>query len=180
LTVLILVLVAGGFFVLRGCNGLADPAAHEALLAKRGATSFTVYPAYVRRREARYDQASAERLAEFLRAEGLAEATASDEQVPITGPWHRSQPAMLRESAESFAAYLREHPIETDYALLAEYLYVGRDVPGGIHCYVLDRHGTLADAVLLNSHWPEFSDPDPRTVEDCTDILIGVLREEWR
>ena len=86
---------------------------------------------------------------------------------------------MLRESAESFAAYLRDHPSGTDYALLPEYLF-GADAAVGIHAYVLDESGTVADAVLLNSHWARFSEADPRTVEQCTDVLGGVLRDDWR
>jgi hypothetical protein len=86
---------------------------------------------------------------------------------------------MLRESAESFSAYVRDHPIGTDYALLAEYLF-GRDAAGGIHGYVLDAGGTVACAVLLNDHWPPFADADPRTVDDCTEVLIDVLRDSWK
>jgi hypothetical protein len=177
---LVLALAAAGLLLLPGCTGIVDPDAHKALLARQGRMSITVYPAYVRRRPATYDDASAERLAEFLRADGLAEATATDEHVPIPGPWHASQPTMLRESAEAFAAYLREHPGSTDYALLPEYLFGGRGVPVGIHGYVLTADGTVADVVLLNSHWSAFSDADPRTVADCTEILIGVLRDDWR
>jgi hypothetical protein len=114
----------------------------------------------------------------MLTAEGLAEVTLSEAEVPITGSWGMNQAKMLRESAEAFAAYIVEHPIETEYALLAEYLILGTGVPGGIHCYILDGQGRVAYVVLLNSHWSEFSDADPQTVEDCTDVLIGVLREE--
>jgi hypothetical protein len=74
---------------------------------------------------------------------------------------------------------VRENPIRTDYALLPEYLF-GRTKAGGIHCYVLDGQGTLADVVLLNDHWPRFAEVDPRTVEDCTDVLINVLRDSWQ
>jgi hypothetical protein len=178
LLVLLFAFAGVGLCLIHGCNGIADPVARQAFLDDLGTTSLTVYPAYVRRRPQQYDEVAAARLAEFLGAENLAEVVVSDEQVPITGPWHRSQPTMLRESAEAFAAYLGDHPIQTDYALLPEYLF-GREKAGGIHCYVLDREGTLAYVVLLNDHWPRFSRVDPRTVDDCTDVLIDVLGDAW-
>ncbi|MHC5006084.1 MAG: hypothetical protein ACYTGF_01865 [Planctomycetota bacterium] len=174
----VLVVTAVGVCVLRGC-GLADPAAQETFLNSLGTTSITVYPAYIRRRTGAYDEAAAERLAEFLRAESLAEVTVTDDQVPITGPWHRNQARMLRESAESFAAYVDENPIATDYALLGEYLF-GREAAGGIHCYVLDAEGTVVYVVLLNDHWEPFAEVMPRTVDECTDVLINVLRDSWQ
>jgi len=175
---LVLLFAAVGLCLIHGCNGIADPVAREAFLDDLGTTSLTVYPAYVRRRAGQYDAPAAERLADFLRAEGLAEVVVSEAQVPITGPWHHNQARMLRESAETFAAYLGDHPIQTDYALLPEYLF-GREAAGGIHCYVLDREGTVAYAVLLNDHWPPFAEAAPRTVDDCTDVLIDVLRDSW-
>ncbi|MHC4422395.1 MAG: hypothetical protein ACYS1E_17615 [Planctomycetota bacterium] len=177
--VILLVATAVGVCSLRGCTGIADPVARETFLDSLGTTSITVYPAYSRRRAGEYDEAAAERLAGFLRAESLAEVTVSEEQMPITGPWHHNQARMLQESADSFAAYLRDHPIGTEYALLAEYLF-GREVAGGIHCYVLDAEGTVVYVVLLNDHWPPFAEAAPRTVDDCTDVLIDVLRDSWQ
>jgi hypothetical protein len=176
--VILLIVTAAGVLSLRGCAGIADPVARETYLDSLGTTSITVYPAYIRRRTGDYDDATAERLAEFLRAESLAQVTVSDERVLITGSWRRNQAGMLQESAEAFATWLDEHPIRTDYALLAEYLF-GREAVGGIHCYVLDAEGTVVYAVLLNDHWPAFAEVMPRTVDECTDVLIDVLRDSW-
>ncbi|UCC32051.1 MAG: hypothetical protein JSU86_07175 [Phycisphaerales bacterium] len=35
----------------------------------------------------------------------------------------------------------------------------------------------LAFVVLQNSHWPIFTEANPQTVDDCTEVLIRVLRE---
>ncbi len=85
---------------------------------------------------------------------------------------------MFEESAAEFAAYLVANPVETKYGLLAEYLYGGRGIPGGIHCYIIDSENRLAFEVLQNSHWSEFQEVNPQTVEDCTEVLIRVLRNE--
>ena len=163
-----------------GCGSIVNPQAKEALFQTLGNTSFTVFPAFVRSDGASYDADAAERIGEFLTADGLGDVTLSNEDVPITGSWGMNQAKMLRESAEDFAGYVRDHPIETEYALLAEYLILGTGIPGGIHCYVLDAQGSVAHVVLLNSHWSAFADADPQTVEDCTGVLIEVLRDDLK
>ena len=161
-----------------GCQFPVDRVAKEAFWGNLGETSVTVFPAFVRRgNEASWDQAAAQRVGAFFADKDLAEVTLSDAQVPITGSWHHSQPRMLGESAEAFAAYTKEHPVATEFALLPEYL-MGRSRAGGIHCYVVDAQSRLAYVVLRNSHWPIFAEMDPKSVDDCTDVLVRVLEDE--
>lgn len=175
------IVVMGGVIAVfaNGCGSIIDPQAKEALFQTLGNTSFTVFPAFVRSEDASYDADAAEQIGEFLAVDGLGDVTLSDDEVPITGSWGMNQAKMLRESAADFAAYITENPVETEYALLAEYLFLGTGVPGGIHCYVLDAGGRIAWIVLLNSHWSAFTDADPQTVEDCTGVLIEVLRDDF-
>ncbi|MGB2988316.1 MAG: hypothetical protein WBE26_20795 [Phycisphaerae bacterium] len=177
----IIAFVGMAVVLVAGCAGPVDPAAEDAFLGSLGNTSITVFPAFVRDgQEASYDANGAERIGEFLIDDNLAEVTVSQEQVPVTGPWHSNQARMLRESAEDFATYLRENPVENEYAVLPEYLFLGGGGVGGIHCYIIDGENRLAFVVLLNSHWPIFAEMDPKTVDDCTDVLIEVLREDLK
>jgi len=162
-----------------GCGSGADPAAEKMLLQNVGKTSVTVFPAVVRRQTISYDDNASVKLTEFLNTAGLADATASDRHVPITGPWRMNQARMLAESAKEFAAYVRANPIGTRYALLPEYLG-GRNEAVGIHAYIVDAEGTVAFQVLLNSHWAEFSRAKPKTADDCTAVLIDVLRDRLK
>jgi hypothetical protein len=167
-------------FTMASCRGIVDPAAEAAFLKSLGETSITVFPAYVRGEQDAdpvYDADAAQAIAGFIDEEDLATVTVSDEQVPITGPWHMNQAQMLEESAAAFSGYLQDDPAESDYALLPEYLIGPRTVMG-IHCYVIDGDGRLAYVVLLNSHHRPFSEADPQTVEDCTEVLLSVLRED--
>lgn len=166
-------------WVFAGCRGMVDREANSTLMDSLGQTSVTVFPAFVRAgKQNSYVPAAAASIAEFLTASNLAIVQISAEQVPITGGWGHNQARMLRESAEAFAAYIGEHPIQTDYALLPEYLTGSTGNVGGIHCYLLDAKGTVAYATLLNSHHKPFTDADPQTTEDCTSVLINVLRED--
>ena len=148
-------------------------------LASIGKTSITVFPAVVRRSTITYDDSASAKLAEFLNTSGLADANASNRRVPITGPWRMNQARMWRESAKEFGEYVRVNPIGTRYALLPEYLG-GKTDAGGIHAYVVDAEGTVAFQILLNSHWEEFSKAKPKTADDCTAVLIDVLRERLK
>ncbi len=174
-------LCLGALWASAGCRGIIDEEANATFLKTLGRTSVTIYPAFVRQgQESSYEPGAAEAVGEFFADEGLATVTVSQEQVPISGGWHMNQARMLRESAEDFAKYVVEHDVATDYALLPEYLTGSTGGVGGIHCYLLDAEGTVAYAVLLNSHHRPFYEADPQTVADCTAVLIGVLRDDLK
>ncbi len=174
-----LMLCALTLSVFGGCRGIVDREAGATLMNSLGQTSVTVFPAFVRTgKQNSYEPAAAASIAEFLTTSSLAIVQISAEQVPITGGWGHNQARMLRESAEAFAAYIGEHDIQTDYALLPEYLTGSGGGVGGIHCYLLDAEGTVAYAGLLNSHHRMFTDANPKTTEDCTGVLINMLRED--
>ena len=169
-----------GSLLVSGCNA-TDPAAEEAFLSALGNTSVTVFPAFVRDGvDPLYDPSAATAIGAFLEDAELADASVADQEVPITGPWHCNQARMLRESAVDFATYLRENPVENEYALLPEYLFLGGGGVGGIHCYIIDGENRLAFVVLLNSHWSIFAEMDPKTIDDCTDVLIETLRDDLK
>ena len=175
----VLVVSGAAILAIGGCS-IVDPQAKEALMRDLGSTSFTVFPAVVRRQAISYDENSAARIGEFLATQRLGQGTVSDVHVGISGPWHMNQARMLRESAEEFAFYVKDHPIETAYAVLPEYLLSGSDAVHGIHGYIIDKNGKVAFVVLQNSKWPAFQGVNPQTVEDCTEVLVRALRESLR
>lgn len=163
-----------------GCQFPVDRVAKEAFWGSLGETSITVFPAFVRSGKGdSYDRSAAERIGAFFADKNLAEVSLSDAQVPITGSWHYSQPRMLQESAEAFAEYVKGHPVATEFALLPEYM-MGGSRPGRIHCYVVDADSRLAYVVLQNSKWPIFAEVKPKSVDDCTEVLIRVLEDDLR
>jgi len=162
--------------VVTGC-GAVDPQAQKALMKNLGNTSFTVFPAVVRRQTISYDENAAARTGEFIIADGLGQATVAEAHVAITGPWHMNQARMLRESAVEFASYVKNHPIKMAYAVLPEYLFGGSGAVHGIHGYIVAKDGKVAFVVLQNSKWPAFHEMNPQTVDDCTEVLVRALRE---
>lgn len=50
----------------------------------------------------------------------------------------------------------------------------------GIHFYLSDRRGLLASGGLTNSKWPEFQEVMPKDRQGGYEVLIRMLREEWK
>ena len=163
------------------CAGIFDEEAQSAFRARLGSVSFTVYPAFTRSPTGNgWDDASAVRIAAAIADAGFGMATAAETQVPITGEVHMNQARMWKESAAEFGVWIAANTPATDYAILPEYIGVpATKEAGGIHAYVVDREGKLVDGVLLNNHQEVFSSAHPRTAEDCTAVLITVMRQEW-
>jgi hypothetical protein len=163
--------------VVGGCGGIVDKPANARLREKIGNTSVTVFPAFVREgRQAKYDADAAGAIGDLLTEESLAAVTVSDAEVPITSKWGMNQAKMFRGSAADFSTYVRDNPVETEYALLPEYLIGGRGTPVGVHLYLVDAEGVVAYAFLNNSHHKVFTDVNPKTPDDCTAIVLSNLR----
>jgi len=164
-----------------GCERVVDPQAEQTFRAKLGNTSVTVFPVFVRDGEQKkYDASAAKQIGDHLTSAELARVTLSSAEVPITSAWGMNQARMFRDSVADFRTYLKDHPIDTEYALLPEYLIGSRGVVVGVHAYLLEASGPCAYAIGLNSHHKPFNDVNPKTAEDCTTIVINVLRAELK
>lgn len=178
---LLLLLTGATAFILGGCGGVVDDGAHAKLHEQLGTTSFTVFPAFLRDgRQGGYDTAAAQTLAEYLRSEQFGAVTVGQAEIPLSGKPGMNQAKMLRDSLAEFQAWLTAHPIDTDYAVLPEYLVDGQGRVVGIHLYVLAQAGMCADALLLNSHHEPFKKANPQTPADATQVVVGVLHAMWK
>ncbi len=180
---IILVLVCLVVVGVAGCGRVVDSAANAKLKQNFGKVSVTVYPTFVWRVGGPvYDRASAKDIAGYLETEGMASVKTSEQRACLAGKLHMVQWKLFKQSLRLFQSYLKDNPIDTDYALLAEYLITpvpsGGQAAGGIHCYLLDADGRVALAVLLNSHHKVFAEAKPKTTEDCTTVLIKALGEQ--
>lgn len=175
---LIKALAGLSFLVFAGCNYPVDRAANKAFFGSLGNTSVTVFPAFIRDGdEGLYDADAATGIGACFTDNGLATVTLSDEEIPITGSWHANQARMFSESIAEFADYVVANPIETEYAVLAEYLKLGSGEYGGIHCYIVDAQARVAWCHLWNSHWEAFAEASPDTAAGCTAMLTQELAE---
>ena len=165
-----------------GFKAIEDSAASVKLTNQFSETSLTVYPTFVRRVQGPiYDRKSAKQIAKCFTDVGMASVAVSDQQLPIVGKRIMIQWKLFKQTLELFSSYLKDNSLKTNYAVIAEYLITplpdGGQAAGGIHCYVLDSDGRVAIAILLNTHHKIFAEAKPKTVEDCTAVLIKALKE---
>jgi hypothetical protein len=165
-----------------GCSSYISKEAKHRFQSLEEPLSVTVYPVnVVKGVTVEHDEDLAIDLMTFLRRENLAEPVLAGDVVEIPFQWSRSQPKMARRSALAFASMVKETGIATDYALLVEILCNPNETwVGGVHFYLSDRTGNLANGGLTNSHWPEFQEVQPHDRQGGYEVAIRMLRREWK
>ena len=167
--------------VLSGCYKYLSPEASKEFQARTEPFSVTVYPVNVIRPPGviQPDARLAGKLVAFLEAEGLARPVLAEEPVLYDFVFSRNQAKIVANSAKAFAAQAGRAGITTDYALLVEVMILPNGLPGGVHYYLSDPKGRLADGSFTNEHWDEFQAVQPKTPEDGCEVAIRMLRRTW-
>lgn len=168
--------------VLLGCGGpILSTEAEKGFQGRQGPFTVTVYPVRVVKGETiEQDARLAGQLARFLQDENIASPELAGAQVEFPVTWGRNQAKMLRRSAEEFARHVRQAGIETDYALMAEILCNPDETRVvGVHYYLADAAGSIADCRLSNSHHKAFKQVDPEHREGGYQVLVRTLRAQW-
>ena len=164
-----------------GCYTYISPEASEKFNARTDPFSVSVYPVNVIRPPGSIQPniRLAENVVTFLETEKLANPVLAKEPVIYDFVFSRNQAKIVAHSAKAFAAQISETGFGTDYARLVEILVVPDGRPGGIHYYLSDSNGGLADGSFTNDHWDDFKAVQPRTPEDGYEVAIRMLRRNW-
>ena len=184
--------IFGTIFIMSGCSGLVDEEKMEVFFSDLGATSITVYPTYIKRMEkdnygkptgrdasnSGYEFTETDRLAAFLRCECLADVTVSTEKVPLGGEWPRTQMGIYKASTRAFGEYVAANPIETEYAMMAEYAIPFEKV-WAVHAYVVNARGEPVWILHLNEHFDVLTEVNPKIPSEGTDVLLSFLTNGW-
>jgi hypothetical protein len=165
--------------LLAGCGSIVQKEDGERFRQSLGKTTVTVYPSIVRSTRSTvaesWDEDGARQIAAYIEKRGWARVAVATDHLQITGHPGHNQAKMFRTSMTSFGQWVNAHPTETEYACVAEYLMMGERGVGGVHVYFVRKDGAPAFGSLANSHWEEFKEVKPRTVEDATKVAIGAL-----
>lgn len=158
-------------------------------------SSISVFPAVVRTQDGTtYHPLAAAAILQHIQENTDAKVTVVSTEVDMTGtvPEKGYQFDIFHNSLKRFGEYVKQNPIETDYAMLTDYLIShtpnGGYAAGGIHCYVVNQKGERAYALILNSHHHNFKEGGLRTddgtpeglnemVNRCTNVLLKTLCE---
>jgi len=167
--------------LLSSCYKYISSGASEEFNAKAEPFSVSVYPVNVIRPPGviEPDIELAEKVATFLETEGLANPVLAKEPVLYDFVFSRNQAKIVANSAKAFAAQVSQAGIDTDYALLVEVMIMPDGLPGGVHYYLSDPQGELADGSFTNDHWDEFKEVQPKTPDDGCEVAIRMLRRTW-
>ena len=82
-------------------------------------------------------------------------------------------------SSKALGAQNNVAGIGTDYALLVEIMILPNGLPGGVHYYLSDPEGEIADGSFTNDHWDEFKEVQPKTPDDGYEVATRMLRRNW-
>lgn len=189
---LLSVLTLGLVLSTGSCTSLVNEKQMEQFFADLGNTSMTIYPTYIKRMakddsskplghdawNSGYEHKETERLAAFLRCECLAQVTVLDDEVPLGGKWQKTQYGIFKTSSRAFGDYVAAHPIDTEYAMMVEYV-IPFDKVWAIHAYVVNAKGEIVWILHLNEHFDVFTDINPQIPSEATDVLLGYLRTGW-
>jgi len=167
---------------LSGCWSYISKDAQHSFQGRERPLSVTVFPVnVVKGGTVEHDEDLASKVTTFLRQENLADAVLGTAAAEIPVRWRPNEAKMAQESAKAFAARVKEAGIQTDYALLGEILCNARETQVlGVHYYLSDRTGRLANGGLTNSHWEEFQEVQPQDRKGGYEVLIRMLRRQWK
>ncbi|MBT8120576.1 MAG: hypothetical protein KJN89_12765 [Gammaproteobacteria bacterium] len=167
--------------LLSGCYPYISPEASKEFNARAVPFSVSVYPVNVIKPPGTIHPSIrlAEKVVTFLETEELAKPVLVKERVRYDFVFSSNQTKIVASSAKAFAAQVREAGIGTDYALLVEIMLLPNGEPGGVHYYLSDAEGEIADGSFTNDHWDEFKAVQPKTAEDGYEIAIRMLRRTW-
>jgi len=167
--------------LLSSCHKYISPEASKEFNSRTEPFSVTVYPVNVIRPPGTIhpDVQLAEKVAAFLETEELANPVLANEPVLYDFVFSRNQAKIVANSAKAFAVHVSQAGIETDYALLVEIMIMPNGLPGGVHYYLSDAQGEIADGSFTNEHWDEFKAVQPRTPDDGCEVALVMLHKAW-
>ncbi|MCF7912543.1 MAG: hypothetical protein K9M99_08450 [Candidatus Cloacimonetes bacterium] len=177
----VILLLFFSLLFISGCWSYISKEAKEKFDTREGEFSVTVFPvSVVLGPERESDEELAVELIEFLSKESLAVPVMGTDAVNIPVKWGRNQAKMAQQSAIHFSEVMKGVEIQTDYALMVEILCnSGEDRVGGVHFFLCDKDGNLANGGLTNSHWEEFKEIEPHDRQGGLEVAKLMLRRIW-
>ena len=119
-------------------------------------------------------------LGELLNEAKLCRASVVKTAPVMAGSGWPNEMHVLWLFARSAREYLRQHPADSDYVLLADYWLNPSGQVWAVHFVVCDRAGEWVIADLQNNHHEDFQRIDPKTLEDCDRLVLARLKAELR
>lgn len=82
----------------------------------------------------------------------------------------------LWDLARAFRDRLRQSPLKSGYALVADYVLTPEGLPWTVHFVVCDAAGKWVVVDFQNNQWDDFKKVDPKSAADCDQLVVRRLR----
>jgi len=113
-------------------------------------------------------------MAELLRTNGWSNCTIATKSPAVAGPpLGHNQLRYLWNRAHNYSQWVRDSQPVGDFHLFVEILSAPSGKIIGIHCYVVDGTGQIANVRLSNSH--HFGDEPPQDSEAACQFILKFL-----
>ena len=156
------------------------PARQKAMKELKQKATLTVFPVRIAGDEA--SPACATDLVKRINGAGLCKALPAKPSLLLKAS--QADPNELKSLwnlAREFREYVRANPIDTEYALYADYVFNPKTWEQGfVHFIVCDRKGEWVIVDMQNSHHPDYQGIKPVSSEDCGKLLLKRLESYLR
>lgn len=150
----------------------------EAMKQAGASARVLVYPARVGGDHA--DPNCAAHLCTLLNEAKLCRASAAKTAPVMKGSGWPNEMHVLWLYARSVRDYVRQHPVDSDYVLFADYWFAPHGQVWAVHFVVCDRTGEWVIADLQNSHQDAFQRINPQNLDDCDRLVLERFKAELR
>jgi len=163
-------------------SGLPLPAEMDAIAERQKAlkqaapnATVMIYPARVGGNKT--SVASATNVVRLISEAGLCKPVQAEQPVLLTSSQaDPNEQKTLWSLAREFRDYVRGHPVETDYALYADFVFNPQNADQGfVHFIVCDRKGEWVIVDFQNSHHADYQTIGVTSRERCDQLLVKRL-----
>nr|MBC8378894.1 hypothetical protein [Planctomycetota bacterium] len=126
------------------------------------------------------DPQCATRLSKHLNERKLYQASVAKTGPVMDGKGWPNEMHVLWLFARNVREYVRQHPVESDYVLFADYWFAPDGRVWAVHFVVCDRAGDWVIVDLQNSHQEAFQRINPKNLEDCDRLVLDRFETELR
>jgi hypothetical protein len=112
---------------------------------------------------------------------GLLRAVAAQNPLPFSSRLSSNELRWLWDLARDFREYVRNNPVDSEYALCANYGFnPGNWKQGFVHFVVCDKAGEWVIVDMQNSHGADYTTVRPTSKEECDTLLLKRLGKYFR
>ena len=114
-------------------------------------------------------------LVSLINESKLIEASKSKVNPELEGRGWPNEMEVLWLFANTVKEYARQHPVDSDYALFADYWRTPRGQVWAVHFVILDRNGDWVIVDMQNNHKDDFQQINPQNLEGCNALVLKRL-----